>query len=102
MELRNSQRHTQLSSPYQAGDKTVNGAVSGTSQRTMGFNNNSMTNADTLNGDFITYTPRDPKYWGYAGGSKNPEALVNRTGLVDMDKYVAWLRHEDRGYVFAN
>ncbi|RYF01827.1 MAG: hypothetical protein EOO32_02345 [Comamonadaceae bacterium] len=87
---------------YQAEDRTVRGAVSGSSQRTMGFGNNSMTNADTLNGKFITYTPRDPTLWGTAGGSATPKTLVNRTGTVDMDKYIAWLKDPAHGYAFAN
>lgn len=32
-----------------------------------GFGNNSMTNAGTLNGEFITCAPRDPTLWGDAG-----------------------------------
>lgn len=87
---------------YRAEDRTVRGAVSGSSQRAMGFGNNSMTNTDTLNGGFIAYTPRDPTLRHNAGGSANPRALLNQTGTVDMDKYIAWLRDPAHGYAFAN
>lgn len=73
-----------------AEDRQVRGAVSGATQRTMGFNNNSMTSADTH--PFITYNPRT--VGSYAGMTSNI------TGTVDMVGYMAWLR--GAGYCFAD
>ena len=69
-------------------DREVRGAVRGSSARTMGFNNSSMTNADTY--PYISYTARNPS---------NPETyqpLGNNTGFVNMPGYRNWLR--DHGY----
>ena len=91
---------------YNTEDRKVNGAVSGSTQRTMGFGlaeaggNRSMTNVDTNR--YITYQPRPD---GIAQDRKTSEdieqikALKNQTGTVDMQKYISWLR--EHGYVFA-
>ena len=74
-------------------DREVRGAVSGNTERTMGFNNNSMTNADTHS--FINYTPRPAN-----SQPRDMAALTgNRTGTVDVERYVAWLR--SNGYCMA-
>ena len=84
--------------PLRAEDREVRGAVSGATQRTMGFTaleDRSMVNADTHN--YITYFERpvgnDPdKTWN---------ALTdNRTGTVDIAGYMGWLK--DNGYRFPN
>ena len=81
-------------------DRQVRGAVRGNSARTMGFNNNSMTNADTH--PFISYWDRDPNPRP-AGVNTNDIVdtvnLRNRTGSVDMAGYTAWLRQN--GYCFV-
>ncbi|MBW6495012.1 MAG: DUF2235 domain-containing protein [Burkholderiaceae bacterium] len=73
-----------------AEDRQVRGAVSGATQRSMGFGNNSMTSADTH--PYITYNPRT--VGSYAGMTSNI------TGTVDMVGYMAWLR--GAGYCFAD
>jgi hypothetical protein len=91
-------------------DRDVNGAVSGSKQRTMGFGSgNSMTYADTQNPEhnFITYTDRSalPIYTdadidrpdvpsGTPGVKANmvDEIKADVTGTVNIDGYVAWLK----------
>jgi RHS repeat-associated protein len=84
---------------YPIEDRQVTGAVTGNSARTMGFNNSSMTNTDTH--QFINYTPRnyqvnDPRR---TNDIAEVTALNNRTGTVDMQGYVQWLRNN--GYTLA-
>jgi hypothetical protein len=75
-----------------AEDRAVHGAVSGATQRTMGFsdygpNLRSMTTADTYD-DLITYFDRD------ITGNPNDawKSLTgNQTGVVDIKKYMKWL-----------
>jgi hypothetical protein len=79
---------------YAIEDRTVRGGYRGNSARTLGFNNNSMTNADTRR--YINYTPRT------VGPPENVPAGIrdgNRTGTVDINGYMQWLR--DHGYCFA-
>lgn len=76
-----------------AEDRQVSGATSGTRQRSMGFDNDSMVHADTL--EFITWLPRDLEQLG-KGTELDPRKLGNVTGTVDMQAYVQWLR--DNGY----
>lgn len=81
-----------------AEDREVRGAVSGTTQRTMGFTelgpeNKSMVNAETH--DYIGYLIRpvgnDPdKTWNALTG--------NQTGRVNIAGYMDWLK--DNGYTF--
>jgi hypothetical protein len=73
-----------------AEDRQVRGAVSGNTQRTMGFDNNSLTTAGTY--EFITYNPRT--VGSYAGVDSNI------TGTVDMRRYMQWLRNH--GYCFSD
>jgi RHS repeat-associated protein len=91
---------------YRPEDRQVSGAVSGTTQRTMGFGpaeaggNRSLTNADTHG--FISYWERDPLLTGEARTTNSIIDIVNlrnRTGSVDMQGYMSWLRQH--GYVFA-
>lgn len=91
---------------YNREDRVVNGAVSGTTQRTMGFGaaqaggNRSLTNADTHR--FITYNPR-PANINQDTRITNDIAAIkqngNQTGTVDMQAYVSWLRNH--GYALA-
>ena len=76
-----------------AEDRQVSGATAGTSQRSMGFDNGSMTHAETL--QFISWLPRDVEQLG-EGTALDPRTLGNVTGTVDMQAYVQWLR--DNGY----
>ncbi|PKO49807.1 MAG: hypothetical protein CVU28_14520, partial [Betaproteobacteria bacterium HGW-Betaproteobacteria-21] len=76
-----------------AEDRNVSGAVSGTRQRDMGFDNNSMTHADTYS--FITWTPRDPEQLE-KGTALDPRTLGNVTGTVDLPAYLEWLRESLR------
>ncbi|MEO6276508.1 hypothetical protein [Roseateles sp.] len=88
---------------YNVEDRTVRGAASGTTQRNMGFGaplpsgNRSMVNADTH--AFIHYAARP------TGATVDPAQLPawirngNRTGTVDMQGYLSWLR--SHGYAFA-
>lgn len=68
-------------------DRTVSGAVSGNRQRSMGFGGGSMTNEHTHR--YIDYFERS---------ANRPERLPehirngNRTGRVDINGYLAWLR----------
>ena len=88
-------------------DRKVNGAVSGTTQRTMGLGSgsNSMTYADT--NQFITYQDRstltrytDADIWrpdvpsGIPGVTANmvDKIKADVTGTVNVDGYVAWLK----------
>ena len=73
-------------------DRTVNGATSGDRQRNMGFDNGSMTHADTR--QFITWRARDIDELG-TGSALDPRALDNVTGTVDMRQYVKWLCAND-------
>lgn len=84
-------------------DRRVNGAVSGNTQRTMGFgtNSNSMTYADTQdpNNNFITYQDRStlPRYTkddlsDQIGRGFLDRLKTNVTGTVNVDAYVAWLK----------
>lgn len=89
---------------YAVEDRLVNGGRGGGTQRTQTFGapepggNRSMTNVDTH--PFISYTPRNT-----ANDTRRttdiPEIrnLQNRTGTVDMQSYMSWLRQH--GYVFA-
>ena len=91
---------------YNREDRVVNGAASGTTQRTMGFGaaqaggDRSLTNADTHR--FITYNPR-PANINQDTRITNDIAAIkqngNQTGTVDMQAYVSWLRNH--GYAFA-
>jgi len=78
-----------------AEDRQVHGATSGTSQRNMGFDNDSMTHADTL--QYITWLPRDVEQLNQ-GTALDPRTLGNVTGTVDMAKYLAWLKDPANGY----
>jgi hypothetical protein len=71
-------------------DRKVNGATSGSTQRTMGFDNGSMTTADTYR--FITWTPRDAEQLG-KGTALDPRTLGNKTGTVNMQEYLTWLNN---------
>ena len=89
---------------YAVEDRQVNGGMGGGTQRTQTFGapepggNRSMTNADTH--PFINYTRRNT-----ANDTRRttdiPEIrnLQNRTGTVDMQSYMSWLRQH--GYVFT-
>ena len=77
-------------------DRTVTGAVSGNKQRTMGFNNDSMTTADTY--QFISYKPRKMEELNW-GGAEDARTFGSNTGNVDVEAYLQWLRQH--GYCFA-
>jgi RHS repeat-associated protein len=84
--------------PYsviKAEDRQVNGAFNGNSGRTMGFNNNSLTNAKTH--EFINYTPRSLSALG-TGNAMDPSKLSNKTGTVNIKDYLEWLQLN--GYKF--
>jgi hypothetical protein len=76
-------------------DRKVNGAVSGSTQRSMGLGtgSNSMTYADTQdpNNQFITYQDRSTLA-RYTNGAFNGEINTDVTGTVNMDGCVAWLK----------
>ncbi len=76
-------------------DRRVNGAASGSTQRTMGFGagSNSMTYADTQDpaNHFITYRDRDTLA-RYADGKFKGDIDTDITGDVNVDGYVAWLK----------
>jgi RHS repeat-associated protein len=87
-------------------DRVVVGATGGRTQRAMTFNNvnpmgtdRSLTNAETH--QFIRYWDRDP----VTGQQRDTNSITdtvnlrNRTGSVDMQAYMSWLR--GHGYVFA-
>jgi len=91
---------------YPTEDRLVRGGLGGGTQRTQTFGpaeaggNRSMTNADTHR--FITYTPRPDNIQTDARRSQDIAEirdLRNRTGEVDMQSYLSWLRQH--GYVFA-
>jgi RHS repeat-associated protein len=91
---------------YRTEDRLVQGAPSGNTQRTMGFGppeaggNRSLTNADSH--QFIIYDPRpvDIRQDTRITNQIPPIANSgNRTGRVDMQGYMSWLR--SNGYVFA-
>ncbi|WEN42643.1 Protein RhsC [Thauera sp. GDN1] len=69
-------------------DRSVNGAIAGDRQRNMGFDNGSLTHADTH--QFITWRARDIDQLG-TGSTLDPRELDNVTGTVDMRQYVKWL-----------
>ncbi len=77
-------------------DRQVVGAVSGSKQRTMGFGNSSMTNADTH--QFISYAPRSMEELNW-GGPKDARTMGSNTGTVDVEAYLQWLRQH--GYCFV-
>lgn len=77
-------------------DREVRGAAPGTTQRTMGFDNGSMTNADTH--QFISYLPRRMEELNW-GGSEDARTMGSNTGTVDVEAYVQWLR--EHGYCFV-
>jgi RHS repeat-associated protein len=88
---------------YNVEDRQVNGGLGGGTQRTqtfgpLGDGSGSMTNADTH--QFINYTPRH-----IANDTRRTtdiaeiRDLQNRTGTVDMQNYMSWLRQH--GYSFA-
>lgn len=91
---------------YRPEDRQVIGAVSGSTQRDMGFGttpdqrNRSLVNAETH--EFISYTARDPLLSGPPQTTNSIPDIVNlrnRTGSVDMQRYMGWLR--EHGYTFA-
>lgn len=93
-------------STYRPEDRQVIGAVSGTTQRAMGFGatqdqrNRSLVNAETHG--FISYSARDPLLAGAPRTTNSITDIVNlrnRTGSVDMQRYMEWLR--GHGYTFA-
>jgi hypothetical protein len=84
-------------------DRTVNGAVSGNTQRNMGFgkNSNSMAYADTQDpkNNFITYQDRStlPRYnkddlSDQIGRGFLDKIKTSATGSVNVESYVAWLK----------
>jgi hypothetical protein len=86
-------------------DRQVIGGLGGGTQRTQTFGpaapggNRSMVNANTH--EFISYWERDPQLAGQAPTNEIVDIvnLRNRTGSVDMQGYMNWLRKN--GYVFA-
>jgi RHS repeat-associated protein len=78
-----------------AEDRRVSGAAGGTTQRTMRFNNDSMTNAQSH--QYIQYFNREPT----AVAAELPAEIRNgnRTGRVDINGYMEWLRNN--GYCFV-
>ena len=86
-------------------DRRVNGAAAGGTQRTMGFGaaapggDRSLTNAGTHS--FIRYFERDPSARPRQNTNDIAEIvnLRNRTGTVDMQAYLSWLRQH--GYALA-
>ena len=91
--------------PLTPEDRRVNGAVSGNTQRGMGFGaaqaggNRSMTNADTHR--LISYYERDPSPQPRQNTNDITDIvnLRNRTGTVDMPAYLGWLRQN--GYALS-
>jgi hypothetical protein len=88
---------------YTVEDRQIIGAVRGSTQRSMGFNNGSMTFADTQR--FISYLDRDlngadnsVQTW-IDRGPRQVNGGTNQTGTVDIGAYMRWLR--DNGYCFA-
>ncbi|MGQ5490379.1 RHS repeat-associated core domain-containing protein [Thauera sp. ZXT1-4] len=73
-------------------DREVRGATSGNRQRNMGFDNGSMTHADTH--EVITWQPRDVGELG-TGSALDPRELGNLTGTVNMQAYLQWLCTHD-------
>jgi RHS repeat-associated protein len=71
-----------------AEDRDVRGAVSGDTQRTMGFDNGSMTNADTH--QYISYKSRDVNAFNH-DSPLYPTQLKAITGTVDINGYTKWL-----------
>jgi RHS repeat-associated protein len=79
--------------PVTIEDRSVRGAFRGDSARTLGFNNNSMVNADTH--ALIRYYDRPA-----VTTTEDLKTLIgNRTGLVDIKAYMKWL--QSHGYCFA-
>jgi RHS repeat-associated protein len=75
-------------------DREVHGATGGGTQRSMTFNNNSMTNAQTHG--YIDYTKRTPSH--DAEANAGIRALGQQTGTVHINDYMGWLRRS--GYCF--
>ena len=91
---------------YNTEDREVRGGQGDGTQRTQTFGpaepggNRSMTNADTH--PFITYMPRPDNIQADTRNSNDIAQirdLSNRTGTVDIQSYMSWLRQH--GYVFA-
>ncbi len=92
---------------YQTEDRLVHGGFGSGSQRRPVFDlpvqpggNRSMLNADTH--QFITYTPRPQNILNDTRITEDIDEirnLQNRTGTVEMQSYMSWLRQH--GYVFA-
>jgi RHS repeat-associated protein len=81
-------------STYGAEDRAVRRSGSGSTQRTMGFADGSMTNADTH--EFIEYRQRDSM--APSNSPLNPLNFDQVTGTVDINGYRAWL--QSHGYRF--
>jgi len=79
-----------------AEDRVVKGAASGSTQRTMGFGNESMRYSDTQ--AYIGYTPRDINQRD-RGSALDPRLLGNKTGTVDMEGYLDWLRQHNYCFI---
>jgi RHS repeat-associated protein len=79
--------------PIVVEDREVHGATKGSTQRSMQFNNDSMTNADTH--QYIHYTPREVNPT-LIGSAQDYSKMGNITGTVDMAGYMKWLN--DHGY----
>ena len=95
-----------LTEPFPVEDRQVRAGLGGGTQRTQIFGppdpngNNSLTNADTH--AFINYTARPPNIRADTRETNNIAAIVNlqnRTGTVNMQNYMSWLR--SHGYTFA-
>lgn len=91
---------------YNAEDREVRGGLGGGTQRTQTFGpaepggNRSTANADTH--PFITYMPRPDNIQADTRNSNDIAEirnLSNRTGTMDIQGYMSWLRQH--GYVFA-
>ena len=54
-----------------------------------------MTNADTH--QFIDHETRNPDDWGGDGAPTAPKTLINKTGKVDMNAYITWLKNHGYG-----
>jgi len=80
-------------------DREVSGAVAGDRQRSMQFDNGSLTHADTLR--YITWLPRDATRRG-DGSALDPRRLGDITATVDMARYLAWLEQPENGYAAKN
>jgi RHS repeat-associated protein len=81
-------------STYSVEDRDVRRSGSGSTQRTMGFADGGMTNADTH--QFIEYRKRDSM--APSNSPLNPLNFGQVTGTVDINGYRAWL--QSHGYQF--